>query len=68
MGMARAPHPKVHFGLGGLFGAFVCGPHRQQLRSTPGSGPISSAQSPNFLGIPLGPFEVADHVPFPSLP
>ena len=29
---------------------------------------ISSAQRPHCQGIPLGPFEVATHTPFPSLP
>ena len=60
--------PKVHVQLGGLFRALVCGPATQGVGSTPGLGAISSAQSPNFPGIALGPFEVAVQAPFPSLP
>lgn len=60
--------PRSTLGWGGPLGVLVCGPARQQLESTPGSGALRSAQSLNCTGIPLGPFEVATHAPFPSLP
>lgn len=63
----RLPRSTLAWGRWAL-GVLVCGPATQQLESTPGSGALRSAQSPNCTGIPLGPFEVAAHAPFPSLP
>ena len=40
----------------------------QRVGSTPGPGAVSSAHRANCPGIPLGPFDVAGHAPFPKLP
>ena len=61
--------PRSPSGWAGSSGALVCGPPAQQgVGSTPGSGTLSSAKRAHCLGTPLGPFEVAAHAPFPSLP
>ena len=59
--------PRSTLGRGGRWG-FWCVALPRSSWTTPGSGALRSAQSPNCPGIPLGPFEVAAHAPFPSLP
>ena len=68
-GRARAPDPQgPPLGWAGSSGALVCGPPTQRVGSTPGPGAVSSAHRANCPGIPLGPFDVAGHAPFPKLP
>ena len=57
---------KVHVGLGGPFRSLICGPANAARGINLGLSAVSSAQSPNFPGIPLGPFEVVAHAPFPA--
>ena len=71
-GMARAPDPQGPHGGGwavrGLwFVALPCSGEWDQPRVDQ-SGAFSSAKRANSPGTPLGPFEVADHAPFPRLP
>ena len=70
MGTACATEPQGPRWAGQAARGFGLRPCHEANRINPGIGAraVSSAQSPNCPGIPRGPFEVAAHAPFPSLP
>ena len=67
-GHGPCPTPQGPLWAGRVVQGFCLWPTQATAEINPRLGPHEQCTSPNFLGIPLGPFEVADHAPFPSLP